>query len=124
MIGLDPPILFNSAKTKESSLVLASMVCNFSMMSSKAPITCTAFSYLWANSTLSLTLASAKATSLLSKISNWFSLLAISPFNPEIFMFNKVIYCSESSLVAVALAMSESNLATVSSHSFSYLECN
>jgi len=38
-MGLDPPILFNSAKTKESSLVLASMVYNFSMINSKAPIT-------------------------------------------------------------------------------------
>jgi len=39
MMGLEPPILFNSAKTKLSSLVLASMVYNFSMINSKAPTT-------------------------------------------------------------------------------------
>jgi len=39
MMGLAAPNLFNSAKTKESSLVLATMVYNFSMINSKAPTT-------------------------------------------------------------------------------------
>jgi hypothetical protein len=77
-----------------------------------------------ANSSLSLTLASAKATSLLSKISNWTALLAISPFNWLISPFKTVISASASSLVAVALAISLSKLAMVSSHSFSYWLCN
>lgn len=38
-MGLDPPIFVNSAKTKESSLVLASMDYNFSMIKSKAATT-------------------------------------------------------------------------------------
>lgn len=69
-MGLEAPNLFNSANTRLSSLVLASMVCNFSMMSSKAPMTCTAFSCLFLKSASSCTLASFKDTSLLSKISN------------------------------------------------------
>jgi hypothetical protein len=39
MMGLEAPNLLSSASAKEASLVLGSMVCNFSMMSSKAPIT-------------------------------------------------------------------------------------
>jgi len=73
-----------------------------------------------ANSALSLILASAKATSLLSKISNYTPLLAISPFKAVISPSKTVISASESSLVAVALAISLSKLAMVSSHSFSY----
>ena len=45
-MGLEAPNLFNSAKARLSSLVLASIDYNFSMMSSKAPTTWTAFSYL------------------------------------------------------------------------------
>lgn len=39
MMGLEAPSLLSSARARLASLVLGSMVCNFSMMSSKAPIT-------------------------------------------------------------------------------------
>jgi hypothetical protein len=39
MIGLEAPNLLSSAITKDSSLVLASMVYNFSMIRAKAPTT-------------------------------------------------------------------------------------
>jgi len=38
-MGLEAPNLFNSAKTNLSSLVLALMAYNFSMIKSKAPKT-------------------------------------------------------------------------------------
>jgi len=53
MMGLEDPNLFNSAITNFSSLVLATMVDNFSMMSSKAPMTETAFSCLLLKSSMS-----------------------------------------------------------------------
>lgn len=39
MMGLEDPSLLSSAIAREASLVLASMVCNFSMINSKAPMT-------------------------------------------------------------------------------------
>lgn len=53
MMGLEAPNLFNSAKARDSSLVLALMVYNFSMINSKAPTTATAFSYLFLKSSAS-----------------------------------------------------------------------
>jgi hypothetical protein len=55
-MGLEFPILANSAKAKLSSLVLGAMVPNFSLIKSKAEATSMAYYYLLANSSESAAL--------------------------------------------------------------------
>lgn len=69
-MGLDFPILFNSAKTRLSSLVLGLMEPNLSITNSKAAKTSGVSLYLLSNSAASLTLEESSSTSLEFKISN------------------------------------------------------
>jgi hypothetical protein len=96
-MGLEFPILANSAITRLASLSLDSMVESFSMINSKAPATSTAYYYLFTNSSESLFLASSNSTSLLFKISNYEVLILISDSNFPISYFNKAISFSASS---------------------------
>lgn len=117
---MDDPIFYNSTKAKLSSLVFASIVYNFSMIISKASITDEAFSYLPLNSSLSLTLDSYNSVSLLSKISNYLALFAISFSNIVISPVKIVISDSASSLYLVATEILLSYSSISSSHSNSY----
>jgi len=69
-MGLDFPILFNSAKTRLSSLVLGLIELNLSITNSKAAKTSGVSLYLLSNSAASLTLEESSSTSLEFKISN------------------------------------------------------
>lgn len=77
-MGLEFPILFNSANTSLASLSLAGMVDNLEMINSKAPITSTDYFYLLMKVSASLTLYSSNSIPLLFKISNQVVLILIS----------------------------------------------
>lgn len=69
-MGLVFPILASSAKAKLSSLVLGSMVPNFSLIKSKAAATSMAYYYLLANSSASAYLLASNSVSLSFKMDN------------------------------------------------------
>ena len=69
-MGLVFPILANSAKAKLSSLVLGSMVPNFSLIKSKAAATSMAYCCLLANSSASAYLLVSNSVSLSFKMLN------------------------------------------------------
>jgi hypothetical protein len=70
-----------------SSLVLGSMVPNFSLIKSKAAATSMAYYYLLANSSASAYLLASNSKSLSFKIYNYDSLTPISAVNYPIYPF-------------------------------------
>lgn len=80
-MGLEFPILANSAKAKLSSLVLGSIVPNFSLIKSKAAATSMAYCCLLANSSASAYLLVSNSVSLSFKMDNWEDLTLISAVN-------------------------------------------
>ena len=69
-MGLEFPILANSTMARLSSLVLGSMVPNFSLIKSRAAATSMAYYYLLANSSASAALLDSNSDSLSFNIDN------------------------------------------------------
>jgi len=86
------------------------------MMSSKAPLTCTAFSCLFLKSSLSYYLASTMATALLFNMSSWIPLFLISPSKAAISPSNTVISASALAFLPVASSILLLNSAISSVH--------
>ncbi len=90
-MGLEFPILANSAIAKLSSLVLGSIVPNFSLIKSKAAATSMAYYYLLANSSESAYLLLSNSVSLSFKMDNYDVLTLISAVNYPIYPFKRAI---------------------------------
>jgi hypothetical protein len=123
-MGLEFPILANSAMARLSSLVLGSMVPNFSLIKSRAAATSMAYYYLLANSSASAALLVSNSDSLSFKMANWEVFTLISAVNYPIYPFKTEISFSALFFSLVLSAMVMSRAAIVSAHSYSYLICS